>query len=200
MSSGCSFIFDLFENHAGSVPHLFDLAHDIPITALDISPKGEILCVGDEHGNIGFWDIGGHKEIKLIRGCFSSPVTVISALPSTEKPRFACSDADGHFYFLSLNKFLFTYREEKTIISDGRLGFITCFSMVQPAEDFPHPTDSLNMFAFATYDIVLWLLLKFDFLGNNLWSRVSCSHRNCFSCSSRRHIGTMSSFFGMEKT
>lgn len=121
-----------------------------PVTSLDAVPpgkaEGEWLACGHQGGQIVLWDVAAGKPLKTVSDAHSAPVVHTRFIADA---RLVTADAKGVVNLTRFNRVFLMLVSETQLVLNGSVGPILSMAPLLPG-NAPHPTDSLNIVAFAT--------------------------------------------------
>lgn len=121
-----------------------------PVTSLDAVPpgkaEGEWLACGHQGGQIVLWDVAAGKPLKTISDAHTAPVVHTRFIADA---RLVTADAKGVVNLTRFNRVFLMLVSETQLVLNGSVGPILSMAPLLPG-NAPHPTDSLNIVAFAT--------------------------------------------------
>lgn len=121
-----------------------------PVTSLDAAPPGKVegdwLVCGHQGGQLVLWDVASGKPLKTISDAHTSPVVHARFLADG---RLVTADTKGVVNLTSFNRVFLMLVSETQLVLNGSVGPILSMAPLLPG-NAPHPTDALNIVAFAT--------------------------------------------------
>ena len=121
-----------------------------PVTSLDATPpgktEGDWLACGHQGGQLVLWDVAAGKPLKTVSDAHTSPVVHTRFIADG---RLVSADAKGVVNLTRFNRVFLMLVSETQLVLNGSVGPILSMAPLLPG-NAPHPTDALNIVAFAT--------------------------------------------------